>query len=124
MPGMSGFELLSAVRRRFPAIAVIAMSGAYSGVFIPPDVAAKGANGAARLFEILWSIEDRDTRESMRAAVPIWITNLSAHECGWSAVCCPECLTMSRIDGMSSGCTREAMSSSVTVELGSNSKMR
>jgi DNA-binding NtrC family response regulator len=71
MPGMSGFELLSVVRRRFPAIAVIAMSGAYSGVFVPPDVAAdafhaKSSNGAARLFEILWSIKGRDSRESMR----------------------------------------------------------
>jgi CheY-like chemotaxis protein len=35
MPRMSGFELLSIVRRRFPTIAVIAMSGAYSGVAIP-----------------------------------------------------------------------------------------
>lgn len=34
MPGMSGFELLSVVRRRFPVIAVIAMSGAHSGVFV------------------------------------------------------------------------------------------
>jgi hypothetical protein len=99
MPGMSGFELLSVVRRRFPAIAVIAMSGAYAGVFVPPGIAAdafyaKGSNGAARLFEILWSIEDRDSRESMRAAVPIWIPNLSAHECGGAAVAlsCPECL--------------------------------
>ena len=31
MPGMSGFELLSVVRRRFPAIPMIAMSGAFSG---------------------------------------------------------------------------------------------
>jgi CheY-like chemotaxis protein len=31
MPGMSGFELLSVVHRRFPAIQVIAMSGAFSG---------------------------------------------------------------------------------------------
>jgi len=31
MPGMSGFELLSVVRRRFPAIAVIAMSGSILG---------------------------------------------------------------------------------------------
>jgi CheY-like chemotaxis protein len=99
MPGMSGFELLSVVRRRFPVIAVIAMSGAYSGVFVPPDVAAdafyaKGSNGAVRLFEILWSIGDRDSRESLRASVPIWIPNLSAHECGGSAVAvsCPECL--------------------------------
>src|SRR6185369_4277780 len=29
MPHMSGFELLSVVRRRFPQIVVIAMSGAY-----------------------------------------------------------------------------------------------
>ena len=29
MPGMSGFELLSVVRRRFPAVLVIAMSGAF-----------------------------------------------------------------------------------------------
>jgi len=99
MPGMSGFELLSVVRHRFPAIGVIAMSGAYSGVSVPPGVAAdafyaKGSNGVARLFEILWSIEDRDSRESLRAAAPIWIPDLSAHECGSSgiAVSCPECL--------------------------------
>ena len=29
MPEMSGFELLSVVRRRFPQISVIAMSGAF-----------------------------------------------------------------------------------------------
>lgn len=31
MPGMSGFELLLVVRRRYPAIQVVAMSGAFSG---------------------------------------------------------------------------------------------
>src|SRR4051812_29016505 len=40
MPRMSGFELLSIVRRRFPSIAVIAMSGSYSGVTVPLGVAA------------------------------------------------------------------------------------
>ena len=30
MPAMSGFELLSVVRRRFPAIYVIAMSGMFT----------------------------------------------------------------------------------------------
>jgi CheY-like chemotaxis protein len=30
MPRMSGFELLSVVRRRFPQILTVAMSGAYS----------------------------------------------------------------------------------------------
>jgi CheY-like chemotaxis protein len=40
MPVMSGFELLSIVRRRFPAIAVIAMSGAHSDMAVPSGVAA------------------------------------------------------------------------------------
>lgn len=99
MPDMSGFELLSVVRRRFPAIAVIAMSGAYTGVSVPPGVAAdafyaKGSNGAARLFEVLGQIEDRDSRDLMRAAVPIWIDNPSADRCKGSAtvLSCPECL--------------------------------
>jgi Response regulator receiver domain len=99
MPGMSGFELLSVVRRRFPAISVIAMSGAYSGVFVPPGVAAdafyaKGSNSVARLFEILWSIDDTDSRDSLRAAVPIWISSMSAYEYDGPAIAvsCPECL--------------------------------
>lgn len=40
MPGLSGFELLSIVRHRFPAIHVIAMSGAYFGDGVPPGVVA------------------------------------------------------------------------------------
>lgn len=50
MPGMSGFELLSNVRRHFPEIQVIAMSGAFSGPEVPFAVAAdafyaKGRSG-------------------------------------------------------------------------------
>src|SRR5512146_3504276 len=41
MPQMSGFELLSVVRRRFPAIPVVAVSGAYdSGDQVPGGVIA------------------------------------------------------------------------------------
>ena len=40
MPGMSGFELLSEVRHQFPAIKVIAMSGAFSGEEMPSGVVA------------------------------------------------------------------------------------
>lgn len=40
MPGLSGFELLSTVRQRFPSIHVIAMSGAYHGESVPPGVVA------------------------------------------------------------------------------------
>jgi CheY-like chemotaxis protein len=42
MPGMSGFELLSVVRRRFPQISTVAMSGAYVGSELPFGVVADG----------------------------------------------------------------------------------
>ncbi len=41
MPRMTGFELLSVIRRRFPAIHVIAMSGAFVGDQVPDGVAAE-----------------------------------------------------------------------------------
>ena len=40
MPGMSGFELLANVRRLFPAIKVIAMSGSFAGNDVPVGVLA------------------------------------------------------------------------------------
>jgi CheY-like chemotaxis protein len=40
MPRMTGFELISVIRRRFPAIHIIAMSGAFAGDTIPSGVAA------------------------------------------------------------------------------------
>jgi CheY-like chemotaxis protein len=60
MPGMSGFELLSLVRGRFPGIPVIAMSGAYFGEDVPPGVFAdafyeKGRGGRS-LMQIVGDI--------------------------------------------------------------------
>jgi len=40
MPGMSGFDFLSLVHRRFPAIHAIAMSGAFTGSEVPLGVMA------------------------------------------------------------------------------------
>jgi CheY-like chemotaxis protein len=40
MDGMSGFELLSIVRRRFPGIRVLAMHSAYSGTEVPAGIVA------------------------------------------------------------------------------------
>ena len=99
MPGMSGFELLSVVRRRFPTIAVIAMSGAYCNGAIPPGIAAdrfyaKGACSIGGLFKILSELEDKAICESKRAAVPIWISaeSVDRGDLGTIAVGCPECL--------------------------------
>ena len=58
MPQMSGFELLSVVRRRFPEILVVASSAAYDSSEIPNGVLAdafyaKGHESAADLLEII-----------------------------------------------------------------------
>jgi CheY-like chemotaxis protein len=99
MPRMSGFELLSIVRRRFPSIAVIAMSGAYSGAAVPPGIAAdafyaKGSSEGNRFAEILYALKDDSTRRSLRVAAPIWIPGVPVGEDGIAtiAVACPECL--------------------------------
>src|SRR5205807_3790778 len=62
MPQMSGFEFLSVVRRRFPRISVIAMSGAYhSGDSVPGGVIAdafyaKGHSEPEMLLQIVASL--------------------------------------------------------------------
>ncbi len=72
MPGMSGFELLSEVRRRFPSIHTIAMSGLFSGTEAASGVAAdafyqKGC-GAASLLKIIESLPRKERMQSRRAA--------------------------------------------------------
>ena len=57
MPRMSGFELLSVVRRRFPEVFVIASSAAFSGEEVPAGIAADAfyekSTGLTRLFELV-----------------------------------------------------------------------
>jgi len=98
MPRMSGFELLSVVRRRFPSIRVIAMSGAYSGEVNPPGIAAdafyaKGVSSVAQLIQIVGTIW-RDEACLSRSATPVWISDISADHAGVPVlfVSCPECL--------------------------------
>jgi CheY-like chemotaxis protein len=57
MPRMSGFELLSVVRRRFPSISTIAMSASFSCDDVPPGVAAdafyeKGSHPGLLFFKV------------------------------------------------------------------------
>jgi hypothetical protein len=100
MPGMSGFELLSVVRRRFPAIRVIAMSGAFSGDAVQPGVAADAfyekATSVHTLLGIVKEITDPDLVdvESRRTASPIWIQRYGngPGEDATVTISCPECL--------------------------------
>ena len=100
MPGMSGFELLSVVHRRFPWIQTIAMSGAFQGDEAASGVAAgafyqKGSS-LASLLRILEALpRPAPMRHSQSApSTPIWIQR-SGHD-PFGAACvsisCPECL--------------------------------
>jgi CheY-like chemotaxis protein len=100
MPGMSGFELLVAVRRRFPEIQVIAMSGSFSGVEVPSGVPAdafyqKGSSMVAML-QILRALPQMRRRAPAqpRTVSPLWIQRNLSDPSGAACVTvtCPECL--------------------------------
>ena len=101
MPGMSGFELLSVVRRRFPAIQTIAMSGSFSGDEVPSGVAAdafyqKGSSMGS-LLRILGALPNADRvlpNRPSSALAPIWIQSNGRDNSGepYVMICCTECL--------------------------------
>jgi len=99
MPGMSGFELLSVVRRRLPAIYVIATSGAYSGGNVPHGIAADAFyQKASDLRSLLTLMETAAQRASSPlrnpdAFAPIWISRPEGHPSNTVVkISCPECL--------------------------------
>ena len=102
MPKMSGFELLSIVRRRFPGIAVIAMSGSYVGDVVPEDVMAdafygKGEKRPPELFRIVEEVIRRSAsglRSDETVPAPTWARLIGKDRCGTSfiLVSCADCL--------------------------------
>lgn len=100
MPGMAGFELLSVVRRRFPAMLVIAMSGAFSGNEVPSGVLAdaffqKGSSMGAllQIIEALAHVERR-TPLPAGASSTVHIKAKAESSAGYACftITCPECL--------------------------------
>src|SRR6185437_9077187 len=78
MPAMSGFELLSVIRRRFPQVIVVATSGAYSSGSVPPGVIAdafyaKGREDAGKLLEIIAEALRTGTIGHDKKTAPVWI---------------------------------------------------
>ena len=101
MAGMSGFELLSVVRRRFPAIRVIAMSGTFSGDGGTPhgvvaDAFYEKGIKPSLLLKIMQDMTYLEQRffQRPRSLAPIWIAknghDLSGEE--YVMITCPECL--------------------------------
>ena len=101
MLGMSGFELLSVVRRRFPGITVIAMSSAFSGVDLPKGVAAdafyqKGTHPTfmLRVVEDMIRPGQSLVTRRLRHLAPIWVPTNGHNASGetYVTITCPECL--------------------------------
>jgi DNA-binding NtrC family response regulator len=100
MPGMSGYELLSVVRRRLPAVFVVATSGAYDGYAVPECIAADAfhpkASRMQRLVELVETVERSSTLKTPRksVSVPVWIAISSDASSGedCAMISCPECL--------------------------------
>jgi len=101
MPGMSGFELLSVVRRRFPQTQVIAMSGAFQGALVPVGVAAdafyqKGTT-LGPLLEIMNAMTQphrAGVARSSMASSPVWIPAYvnGTNDSAFVTIVCHECL--------------------------------
>lgn len=100
MPNMSGFELLSVVRRRFPAIWTIAMSGSFSGNEAHSGVAADGfyqkGSSIAALLRIMETLPQTE-RKAQPPTSPdelLWIHH-NSHDLSPDAsitITCPECM--------------------------------
>jgi CheY-like chemotaxis protein len=103
MPQMSGFEFLSVIRRRFPEILVVAMSGAYeSGDAIPGGVIADAfyAKGADKPGSLLRLVGDLLRTSASRAiahatqSAPVWVPRNGKDSRGipYIVLTCTECL--------------------------------
>jgi len=101
MPGMSGFELLSVVRRRFPQTHVIAMSGAFLGESVPVGVAADAfyqkGTAMGNLLEIMAAMTHPQRARVARgstASSPVWIPECAneSTDSSFVTIVCHECL--------------------------------
>jgi len=102
MPQMSGFEFLSVVRRRFPEIPVVAVSGAYvSGDHVPGGVIADAFYAKGQhLGELLHTVAElirttaARTINHYRQSAPVWIPRNGKDSKGvpFIVLTCTECL--------------------------------
>jgi CheY-like chemotaxis protein len=100
MPGMSGFELFSVFRQRFPAIQTIAMSGAFSQGEVPPGVIADAffqkGQGIEGLMQIMATLAQTERRapHPWCAVSPLMVDRSAYHSSrdAFVTIPCPECL--------------------------------
>jgi len=105
MPRMSGFEFLAVVRKRFPHIATIAISGEYVTGENPSGILAdaflqRGQYAIEDLFQeiakLLATSPIRPEREK-RDIAPLFVPRDNA---GYLIITCPKCLRPNRLEAM------------------------
>lgn len=99
MPAMSGFELLSVLRRRFPQVVAVATSGAYSSSSVPPGVIAdafyaKGRENSSNLLKIIAEALKKGPVGRDKKTAPVWIPRNGKDHNGnpFVVLTCTECL--------------------------------
>src|ERR1051326_5011579 len=103
MPRMSGFEFLSVLRRRFPQILVVAMSGAYAagdeipGGIIADAFYAKGAGNTDKLLKLVSNLIRTSASRTIahtRQSAPVWVPRNGHDSRGvpYIVLTCTECL--------------------------------
>jgi CheY-like chemotaxis protein len=108
MPNMSGFEFLSVVRRRFPHIPIIAISGEYVAAGMPPGLLMdvflqKGGYTRQQLFDTIQRLVAESPIRPHLAKLdraPLWIPR---RDTGYIVATCPECLRSFPVEDSSTG---------------------
>jgi CheY-like chemotaxis protein len=114
MPQMSGFEFLSVVRRRFPEILVVAVSGAYeSGDHVPGGVIAdafhaKGRHHPEELSRVVAELIRTRAETAIshhRQSAPVWIPRNGKDSKGvpFIVLTCTNCLRSFPVSVMHEG---------------------
>ncbi len=97
LPRMSGFELLSVVRTRFPGISVIAFSSEYTAATLPNEAICDAflARSDHTISELVEQVRELITESPVRGSrakadfAPVWIPRSTV---GYLILTCPECL--------------------------------
>lgn len=108
MPNMSGFEFLAVVRRRFPHIPVIAVSGEFLLEGMPPGLLVdaflqKGGYTPEQLFaKIKELVSESPIRPHLAKCTkaPLWIPR---RDTAYIVATCTECLRSFPVDDVSTG---------------------
>jgi CheY-like chemotaxis protein len=108
MPEMSGFEFLSVVRRRFPHIPVIAISGEYIAAGTPAGLLSdvflqKGGYTQQQLIDTMRRLV---TESPIRPHAPKWDKAplwIPRRDAGYIVVVCTECLRSFPVEDTSTG---------------------